>query len=136
MNVQQLIDVLQKIEDKSLKVHFSYDSRAAGRAIHCVDLAYGRKGNQYVVFREESTEDYHHYNPNYDKLTDGEYAKQKHEKELNWYLTEMVRMYPGKTTDQLKEMAHDSAEQAIRHRRINKRDTSDDVNLYLEDPES
>jgi len=39
MNVQQLIEVLQKIEDKeNVDVYFSYDSRCCCPYVTCVDL--------------------------------------------------------------------------------------------------
>lgn len=63
MNVQQLIDALQKVEDKTMEVEFSYDHRAGGRQIHCVDIEkyLESESRPTVVFREDTFEEYQTY---------------------------------------------------------------------------
>lgn len=59
MNVQQLIDVLQKVEDKSINVFYSYDSRAGEHSVHCVDIeTYNSNGYVSLMLRDEATEEY------------------------------------------------------------------------------
>jgi len=52
MNVQQLIDVLQKVEDKNRKVCFSYEYRVCKSSVNVIDLNPG-KGHRLVWYDKE-----------------------------------------------------------------------------------
>lgn len=140
MNVAQLIEVLQKVEDKeNTLVSFTYDTRAGGGWVHCVDLSQAMNyEHKEIVFRSETTEDYHHFNPNHDPRTDDEVYKEAYE----WSRTRQIEFYddanrlragikmPG--ADFINREAEKDADRALRHHRSAKEETKNDINLFLE----
>lgn len=84
MNVQQLIEVLQKVEDKTMEVSFTYDSRCGGHTVRCVDIEqYLENEEKYppsVVLRGEDNWEYNHYNHT---LSVEEYTKRENAERNN-----------------------------------------------------
>lgn len=127
MKVQELIEILEKLEDKSGEVNFSYDYRAVTRKVNCVDLV-----GKNLIFREENSEEYYYHNPNNDNLTDKEAYHKHYTESVDFYIK-----YMNKTSDP-KELMTEAVDYANRHikqymldREEKKKETKNHINLYL-----
>lgn len=90
MNVQQLIEVLEKVPDKTIEVVFTYDSRCGAGDVHCVDIETYLDYDTVLALRSETTEDYDWYNytlsyEEYEKKARAEFET-SYEEEVNRYM--------------------------------------------------
>lgn len=68
MAIADLIKVLEKIEDKTIEIGFTYDSRCGSNLAHMIDIETWRGNKNVLVFREDDVADLeffgldHYYN--------------------------------------------------------------------------
>lgn len=139
MTVQEMIDALQTIEDKSQKMILEYDARAGARAIHSIHMY---PGSVYVS--EESTEDYSSFNPNSIDETEDQYVERikrqhlEHAIEMNKLHEEygsMVKMEDGSIVPYRNplEMTQEQIDRQVKFWKREKEETKNEVLVYIED---
>jgi hypothetical protein len=106
MTVEELIEVLNKVQDKSIPVMFSYDSRVCVCNITCVDLVPTNdqdhricaddffeheepKTTQAIILRSENKDEYDWFHIVYTHYDDGEKVDERDIK----YQTESMEQY-------------------------------------------
>lgn len=129
MNIQELIEILEKVEDKSYEIYFSYDSRFATHKVSCVDIA-----SNTLVFRSEDREEYIYHNPNLDDKSDEEAYYQYYTECLNFYLKYMTKN-TNKNEHMVEAVKYANKQSDIYKldRKRNKKECSNHINLFLSD---
>lgn len=135
MNVQQLLEVLQKVPDKSIEVVFTYDSRCGAGTVHCVDIETYMCYDTTLSLRSETTEDYDWYNCT---LSYEEYEKEERDKfeasfeeEVNHYM-ELFCYSREDAENRLKKRLEDNLDHYKKEKERMVRDYKIQ-NLFLED---
>jgi len=156
MNVQELIDTLQKIEDKeNVDVYFSYDSRVCVPYVNVVDFvengaSLDRRMNasmfmegyqepeprKSIVLRSEDKDEYEWRHPTLseeeyrEKITKEAWDETNKWSRVSWHRN---RDFYSLTEEEIKARVEDDIENDMRYYREHKKETENTVNLFFED---